>query len=67
MYPVIRPFAILLVLLWSSAATAASDRVALVIGMGAYRSIDPLENTLNDSSDMAETLSNIGFDVTLAL
>ena len=66
MYPVIRPFAILLVLLWSSAATAASDRVALVIGMGAYRSIDPLENTLNDSSDMAETLSNIGFDVTLA-
>ncbi|MCB1339511.1 MAG: caspase family protein [Pseudooceanicola sp.] len=48
-------------------AGAASDRVALVIGMGAYQTIEPLSNTRNDAEAMARTLSGIGFDVTLAV
>lgn len=45
---------------------AASDRVALVIGMAGYRSIEPLVNTRNDAEDLARTLEGIGFDVTLS-
>ncbi|MFK7752229.1 MAG: caspase family protein [Sedimentitalea sp.] len=63
----IRIIWILSVALWASVAHADNERVALVIGMGAYETIVPLENTRNDASDMADTLSKIGFDVTLAL
>jgi len=45
---------------------AASDRVALVVGMGAYGTIPKLENTLNDARSIAGTLEDIGFDVTLS-
>ncbi|MFD2853852.1 caspase family protein [Seohaeicola zhoushanensis] len=48
-------------------ASAAPDRVALVLGNGAYQTIEPLSNTRNDAQAMANTLSSIGFDVTLAL
>ncbi|TMV11374.1 caspase family protein [Arenibacterium halophilum] len=48
-------------------AMAASDRVALVLGMSAYQSIPPLDNTINDAEAMAKALDGIGFDVTLAL
>lgn len=30
-------------------AMAATDRVALVLGLGAYQSIEPLDNTRNDA------------------
>ncbi len=59
--------ALVLALLGSPFSAAAAERVALVIGMGAYRSIPTLENTLNDARGIAETLTGLGFDVTLAL
>ena len=63
----IRLIAILALLSVTTAAQAAADRVALVLGLGAYQTIEPLDNTRNDASAMADTLSGIGFDVTLAL
>lgn len=51
----------------ASAVAAASDRVALIMGLGDYQTVPALENTLNDAQDMAETLRRIGFDVTLSL
>ena len=48
-------------------AEAARDRIALVIGMAEYQYLPPLENTHNDANGMAQTLENIGFDVTLSL
>jgi hypothetical protein len=44
-------------------ARAASDRVALVIGNGAYTSANRLPNPPNDAADMAHALRDIGFDV----
>jgi hypothetical protein len=44
---------------------AATERVALVIGMAAYRHIEPLDNTVNDARLIADTLTGIGFEVTL--
>jgi uncharacterized caspase-like protein len=48
-------------------AMAASDRIALVIGLGAYETIEPLKNTRNDARGIASTLEGIGFDVTLGI
>lgn len=44
---------------------AATERVALVIGMASYVHIEPLDNTLNDARLIADTLTGIGFEVTL--
>jgi uncharacterized caspase-like protein len=44
-------------------ASAAPDRVALVIGNGAYRNAGALANPANDAADVAALLRNIGFDV----
>jgi hypothetical protein len=44
-------------------AAAAPDRVALVIGNGAYTNVSPLANPSNDAADMAAALRRIGFDV----
>lgn len=63
----IRIIAFLAICTFSTAALAASDRVALVVGMGAYQTIQPLDNTRNDAREMARTLERIGFDVTLSL
>lgn len=49
--------------LLAPAAHAAGERVALVIGNGAYRSVSALPNPTNDSGDMAESLSRLGFSV----
>ncbi len=46
---------------------AWADRVALVIGMGSYEHVAPLDNTINDATGIADTLESIGFDVTLSL
>jgi uncharacterized caspase-like protein len=44
-------------------ARAASNRIALVLGHGAYQSVPPLPNPSNDAADVAQALRNIGFDV----
>jgi hypothetical protein len=44
-------------------ALAAPDRVALVIGNGAYKNAARLPNPSNDAAAVAEALRKIGFDV----
>lgn len=57
--------ALLLVVLFAlSFPAAAAERVGLVIGISDYRSIPPLKNTVNDATDLSETLKSIGFEVT---
>jgi len=53
-------------LLWAASA-ARAEKVALVIGMGAYVSVPQLENARNDARDIAATLESVGFKVTLAI
>src|SRR5262249_39682026 len=43
--------------------TFAQERVALVIGNGAYTSATKLINPKNDATDIAKALREIGFDV----
>lgn len=42
----------------------AADRIALLFGMGEYRSVAPLDNTHRDATAIAGTLEDIGFEVT---
>ncbi len=58
-----RTFLILL-LIFTCLFSFAENRTALVIGNGDYNS-SPLNNPENDANDMAETLEDLGFDVTL--
>ena len=44
-------------------AHAAEQRVALVIGNGAYRSVPELRNSRNDADDISEQLKRLGFAV----
>lgn len=39
-----------------------SRRVALVIGNGGYRSLEPLRNAVNDAVDVCDALRRLGFD-----
>ena len=57
---------------WALAAAAfllvsgpafAEKRVALVLGNSAYRNVAPLPNPVNDSTKIASTLKEAGFDV----
>lgn len=41
----------------------AQDRVALVVGNGAYTNAKPLPNPTNDATDMAAVLRDLGFTV----
>jgi Caspase domain len=50
----------------ASGAAFAENRVALVIGQSAYRSVTPLPNPANDAKAMAQLLGDSGFDVTTA-
>ncbi|MEM9582861.1 MAG: caspase family protein [Pseudomonadota bacterium] len=45
----------------------SSDRVALVMGIASYQYIGALDNTVNDANKIAETLDDIGFEVTKVL
>ncbi|WP_226778928.1 caspase family protein [Oceaniglobus trochenteri] len=45
-------------------AAPAADRIALVIGMGAYQTVPTLDNPVNDARAIGETLERIGFEVT---
>lgn len=57
-------FAVLLLFAADVPMAADRRRTALVIGNGTYRST-PLENSVNDATDMARVLTRIGFDVIL--
>ncbi|MEL6205933.1 MAG: caspase family protein [Pseudomonadota bacterium] len=46
-----------------SGAAAASDRIAMVIGMGEYAALPSLANPIRDAEGVASTLSQIGFEV----
>ncbi len=56
-----------LLLLACAAAPAMAERIALVIGAGAYRHAPPLPNATNDATDLAATLRDLGFRVDLVL
>ena len=43
---------------------AASDRVALVVGMADYQNVVALNNTVRDADAIGQTLRGIGFEVT---
>ena len=58
---------IFLVLCAVALPAMASDRIALVIGMGAYVSVPVLDNPVNDARGIGETLERVGFDVTTLL
>ncbi|WP_291686816.1 caspase family protein [Bradyrhizobium sp.] len=49
-----------------SHAAFAENRVALVIGQSAYRTVTPLPNPANDAKAMSQLLADAGFDVTSA-
>jgi len=44
-------------------AALAEQRVALVIGNGAYQGFAPLQNPINDAHDIAASLKDLGFEV----
>ncbi len=46
-----------------SGISCAENRTALVIGNGTYASYKPLPNPVNDANDMADLLTDLGFDV----
>jgi Caspase domain/Sel1 repeat len=48
-----------------AAGTTTVRNVALVIGNGAYQSVNELPNPPNDAAAVADALQKIGFDVTL--
>lgn len=47
------------------AAEAGGSKIALVIGNGAYAGVGELSNPVNDATDVAAKLRQLGFDVTL--
>lgn len=62
-----RALLICLTIVVSGIAASAQERVALVIGMAAYETVVPLDNTRNDAIAISDTLRSIGFDVTTLL
>jgi len=58
-------FITLLLFIASVHMAAAANRTALVIGNSAYKSIDPLQNPVNDATDMKAALEKLGFEVIL--
>ena len=51
-------------LLVAAPAQAKPVRVALVVGVAHYQSVNPLKNTLNDAQLVGDTLRKLGFTVT---
>ena len=51
--------------LLGSVPAFAENRVALVVGNGAYASVPGLPNPPNDASDVSQALTSLGFHVTL--
>jgi uncharacterized caspase-like protein len=50
---------------FGSTPALAEERVALVIGNGAYKNLPRLDNTVGDAQAMSELLKSVGFKVTL--
>jgi hypothetical protein len=50
----------------SATAAAAERRVALVVGISAYKNAPTLPNTINDSNAIAALFKSIGFDVVIS-
>jgi hypothetical protein len=48
---------------WGGCAYA-QNRIALIIGNGAYQNVAPLQTTLNDASDVAQSFERLGFATT---
>lgn len=57
-------FSLFLLLISSLSQAATEQRTALVIGNSTY-SAGPLKNPVNDATDMAKALKQVGFSVTL--
>src|SRR6516164_5539512 len=57
---------VLATILAGSHSALAENRVALVIGESAYRSVTPLPNPANDAKAVAKLLADSGFEVTTA-
>jgi len=53
-------------LLAASLTAAAAQRVALVVGNGAYQHTVPLANPVNDALALADSLGRLGFEVVVA-
>jgi uncharacterized caspase-like protein len=53
--------------LLAGSAVAAERRVALVVGVSAYRAVPPLRNTRNDASGVSAALGRLGFEVDTVL
>ncbi|MGS4946449.1 caspase family protein [Meridianimarinicoccus sp. RP-17] len=51
----------------AAAAQDAAQRIALIVGNSAYQGVTQLDNPATDARDMAATLRETGFDVTLLL
>lgn len=61
---VFRLLAVAVTLVALAVSPALADKIALVIGNGAYSHTAPLRNPANDSADIADALEAAGFDVT---
>ena len=62
---ILRISAWLISLLCAAVSAIAEERIALVIGNGNYAAVQPLDNPVNDASLIADTLTAVGFNVTL--
>lgn len=59
--------ALLLLAITAEYAPAAEQRIALVVGVSAYRNASPLPNTLNDANGVSAVLQRLGFRVQTVL
>jgi Caspase domain len=62
-WPMAALAALLLCCAWNADRACAQQRVALVIGNGAYRNVTALPNPKNDASDVGTALERLGFAV----
>jgi Caspase domain len=53
-------------ILFGSTASFAENRLALVIGQSAYKSVPALPNPANDAKAVSQMLTDFGFSVTSA-
>lgn len=54
-----------LILAFAAGPSWAADRLALVVGNSAYNAVSPLDNPVRDANLIAESLEQLGFEVTL--
>lgn len=58
---------LVLALLFCLSSPALAEKVAMVIGMGAYQNVPGLKNTINDANRVGQKLEQVGFKVTYAI